>query len=219
MRNTIKTTKIQNSNLLRYYYKEIYRKEDYSESDTIRTDKTIGYLKDCGFSVTEIIQEIGRWSKACITIDDLSGILWSNSLIKRGAFYLHRELRIVSKAPEYDYESDTLKTYPFFCEMKIRYTADDVLNYFYSRIPSLNCQFVDKKTDRKTVAFLMNKYSNIDYIEPLDIILCSIDYCTKNNPDSYKLIDITCDNLNIIKQLQSDMVELESKDLRKITWR
>lgn len=219
MRNTIKTTKIQNSNLIQYYYKEIYRKEDYSESDTIRTDKTIGYLKDCGFSVTEIIQEIGRWSKACITIDDLSGILWSNSLIKRGAFYLHRELRIVSKAPEYDYESDTLKTYQFFCEMKIRYTVDDVLNYFYSRIPSLNCQFVDKKTDRKTVAFLMNKYSNIDYIEPLDIILCSIDYCTKNNPDSYKLIDITCDNLNIIKQLQSDMVELESKDLRKITWR
>lgn len=219
MTNTIKTTKIQNSNLIQYYYKEIYRKEDYSKSDTIRTDKTIGYLKDCGFSVTEIIQEIGRWSKACITIDDLSGTLWNNSLIKRGAFYLHRELRIVSKAPEYDYESDTLKTYQFFCEMKIRYTVDDVLNYFYSRIPSLNCQFVDKKTDRKTVAFLMNKYSNIDYIEPLDIILCSIDYCTKNNPDSYKLIDITCDNLNIIKQLQSDMVELESKDLRKITWR
>lgn len=219
MTNTIKTTKIQNSNLIQYYYKEIYRKEDYSKSDTIRTDKTIGYLKDCGFSVTEIIQEIGRWSKACITIDDLSGILWNNSLIKRGAFYLHRELRVVSKAPEYDYESDTLKIYPFFCEMKIRYTVDDVLNYFYSRIPSLNCQFVDKKTDRKTVAFLMNKYSNIDYIEPLDIILCSIDYCTKNNPDSYKLIDITCDNLNIIKQLQSDMVELESKDLRKITWR
>ena len=219
MTNTIKTTKIQNSNLIQYYYKEIYKKEDYSKSDTIRTDKTIGYLKDCGFSVTEIIQEIGRWSKACITIDDLSGTLWNNSLIKRGAFYLHRELRIVSKAPEYDYENDTLKTYQFFCEMKIRYTVDDVLNYFYSRIPSLNCQFVDKKTDRKTVAFLMNKYSNIDYIEPLDIILCSIDYCTKNNPDSYKLIDITCDNLNIIKQLQSDMVELESKDLRKITWR
>ena len=211
--------KIQNESLIQYYYNEIYTKDNVFDSDVIRSDKTISYLKDCRFSSLEIIQELDRQKASKVTIDTLTKTLWDNSLIKPGAFYLHRELRIVSKAPEYDYQNDSIVTYPFYCEMKIRYTVEDLLNYFYSRISPLNAQFVDKKTDKKTVAFLMKKYGNIDFVEPLDVILCSIDYHTKENPDCYKLIDVTCDNLNIIKQLQSDMVELESKDLRKITWR
>lgn len=210
---------IRNESLIKYYYGEIYTKDDVFDSDIIRSDKTINYLKDCGFSSLEIIQELERQKEPSITIDTLTKGLWNNSLIKPGAFYLHHELRIVSKAPEYDYQNNTILTYPFYCEMKIRYTTDDLLNYFYSRISPLNTQFVDKKTDRKTVTFLMRKYGNIDFVEPLDVILCSIDYHTKNDLDCYKLIDVTCDNLNIIKQLQNDMVELESKDLRKITWR
>lgn len=212
-------SEIQNESLIKYYYGEVYIGDDIYDTDIIRSDKTISYLKDCGFSSLEIIQELGRQKGPSITADTLTKTLWEGSLIKRGAFYLHHELRIVSKAPEYDFHNNRVSTYPFYCEIKIRYTTEDLLNYFYSRISPLNTRFVDRKTDRKTVAFLMKKYDNIDYIEPLDIILCSIDYHTKSNPDCYKLIDITCDNLNIIKQLQDDMVELESKDLRKITWR
>ena len=103
--------------------------------------------------------------------------------------------------------------------MKIRYTRQNLLDYFYNRLKSINRQLVDRKTDLKAIDFLMNKYSSLDYIEPLDVILCSIDNHLEQRDDTYRLIDITKTNLNIINQLMNEMMELESKDLRKIVWR
>lgn len=209
---------LQNSSLLDFYYGDIYC-GPYIDEDVSRTDKTISYLKDCGFSDLEITKELSRHKEARITGDNLNDILWKNSLIKKGAFYLHRELRIVSQAPIFDLPTNTLKTFPFYCEMKIRYTVGDVLDYFYSKLSQLSLNLIDRKSDTKIVTFLMSKYSQVDYVEPLDIILCSIDFYTKEHPDCYKLIDVVNDNYEVIRTLQAHMVELDSINKRQNTWR
>lgn len=217
LENLIKTLK--NKEFLMYYYGNIYNNNDYTENNVFRTSKTIDYLQDCGFNYLEIIRELSLHKEKEINGQNLNDNLWKNSLIKRNAFYLHKELRLVSKAPEFNFLEDTIKSYSFYCEMKIRYTTSDVLQYFESCLTPFNRQFLDKKTDTKTVQFLIKKYSKIDYVEPLDIILCSIDHYTKENPDCTKLIEITSDNLDVVKHLQENMLELEAKDLRRITWR
>lgn len=205
--------------LASYYYDVIVSKIEHSSNDYIRTKKTIEYLFDNDFDIPDIIAELKKHRSNIIRGEDLSDSLWKDSLIKRGAFYLHRELRIVSPPPVFNLQKNIEITYPYFCEMKIRYTRQNLLDYFYNRLKSINRQLVDKKTDLKAIDFLMNKYSSLDYIEPLDVILCSIDNHLEQRDDTYRLIDITKTNLNIINQLMNEMMELESKDLRKIVWR
>jgi hypothetical protein len=183
------------------------------------TSLTIDYLYDCGFSFLEILQEMYRHKKVAILPKDLCNVLWNKSLIKRDAFYLHNQLRIVSKAPYYDFLSDKEIVPKFYCEMKIRYTVDDVLNYFYSKLPALSKQLVDRKADAGAVTYFINKFNNIDWVEPLDIILCSIDNQLKEDSQCYRILDVCQNNRDIIEQLQGEMRELESKDFRKVVYR
>lgn len=215
----IGSLKLNNKALLKYYYLEILKLDDIQDAEIEATDKTIDYLYDCSFSTVEILSELTRQNNRSVNQTNLTNNLWKNSLIKRNAYYLHHELRISSPSPVYDFENDCIKTYPFYLEMKIRYTIDDVLNYFYSKMNSLSLQLIDKKTDKKTVIFLMNKYDNIDYIEPLDIILYTIDKKFEEDPNCYKLIDTTNGARKHIENLQNTMMELEFKDLRKIVAR
>jgi hypothetical protein len=204
--------------LLDAYYNDKV-KTKYSDKDKEMTSLTIDYLYDCGFSFLEILQEMYRHKKVAILPKDLCNVLWNKSLIKRDAFYLHNQLRIVSKAPYYDFLSDKEIVPKFYCEMKIRYTVDDVLNYFYSKLPALSKQLVDRKADAGAVTYFINKFNNIDWVEPLDIILCSIDNQLKEDSQCYRILDVCQNNRDIIEQLQGEMRELESKDFRKVVYR
>ena len=217
MQNTWKSLE-RNKPLLRYYYKEILGSRVPAE-DVERTNKTIEYLRDCGFRVVEILRELSRQNVAAVTIDTLHDDMWKNSLIKRKAFYLHNELTIISPPPIYDFESDTIKTCDYYYEIKIRYTADDVLKYFYKQVDSISLKFVEKAASLGTIKHMMKIYSNIDYVEPLDIILCCIDRHMKKNPDCYNLIDVKAEARDVVEELQSHMLQLDAKNLREITWR
>jgi hypothetical protein len=204
--------------LLDAYYNDKL-KNKYGNQNREMTSLTIDYLFDCGFSFIEIIQELYRHEEKDILPKNLKSILWNKSLIKRDAFYLHNEVRITSEAPYYDFLKDKEIVPKFYCEMKIRYTVEDLLNYFYSKLSPLSRQLVDKKADIGAVNYFMNKFSNIDWVEPLDIILCSIDYKLKENSEHYRIIDVCQNNKEIIEQLQSEMRELEAKDFRKAVYR
>lgn len=208
-----------NSMYLRYYYGSILNRRECSDEDILTTSRTIDYLKDCGFNIIEILAELSRHTESAITGDILTDNLWKGSLVKKRAFYLHRELRLISPPPIYDFKTDTLITSKFYCEMKIRYTTNDVLQYFYNRIGKTNRQLVEERADRRAIDYMMKLYKNIDYVEPLDIILTSIDRYLAKNPDCHKLIETTDDNIEIIKELQRDMLQLEAQDLRQIIWR
>ena len=103
--------------------------------------------------------------------------------------------------------------------MKIRFTEDDVLDFFYSRLNFINKTLADREYDRRALRSLLKKYSVFDYVEPLDIILCSIVNHIKQVEDCYRLIDITQTNKQVIETLLSDMLALNMKDERKMVAR
>ena len=200
--------------LANFYYSMINKNVD--DVKFLETANTIDYLLDNGLTSIEIINELKRHNSDSIIYSNLSDILWKNSLIKKGAFYLHRELRLESPAPQYNPITNLVIEQPFYCEMKIRYYEKDVVNYFVSKLSGNAKQLEDIKTDLGAVRYLMSKYSKIDYVEPLDIILCSIDNHLEQEPNCYRLIDVSNTNQTTIDMLVNDMLTLESQDDRKM---
>lgn len=203
--------------LANFYYSYIGKKAE--KDNFLITANTIDYLLDNKLSCVEIIKELKKYRSNKIDYNMLSEKLWANSLIKKGAFYLHRELRLESPRPKFDIKTGTVIEYPFYCEMKIQYSEKDVVDYFRSKLSSTCRQLEDIKTDIGAVKYLMAKYSKIDYVEPLDIILCSIDNHLEQETNCYRLIDISNTNQTTIDMLVGDMLLLESQDNRKMVWR
>ena len=207
--------------LLKYYYGSVkgIKDIDLKDQDVLATANTLDYLFDCGFTTVEITKELGRHRSERIEYNDLSDELWNDSLIKKGAFYLHSSIRLMSGAPVYDFETNKTIEYPYYCEMRIRFTEDDVLDYFCSRLSFLSKALEDREYDRRALKGLLLKYSVFDYVEPLDVILCSIDNHLKQHNDCYRLIDVTNTNQEVIKTLLNDMITLNMTDSRKLVSR
>ena len=183
------------------------------------TKNTCEYLLDCGFSALEIINILNGLGFGALSYDVLPDRLWQGSLIKRGAFYLHRELRIESKVPEFDIKTCRVLEYPYYCEMKIKYTVEDTLKYFRSKMKPPNIALTSDEYDKNAIMQLFKQYSKLDYVEPLDVILCSIDNHLTLDPHCTRLIDITKTNREVIASLISDMKSLEAQDRRKMVMR
>lgn len=187
--------------------------------DITTTANTFDYLLDSGFSAIEVIKEANRHKGKAITYDDLSESLWEGSLIKKGAFYLHRELRLESPRPVFDIKAEEVIQYPFYVEMKIRYTEDDVLDYFLKKMkPTLRASN-DPCWDRRVLREYLKRFSKLDFAEALDVILCSIDRYMKENPDCYNLRDISVASGEVIEELSADLQELQMADRRKMVHR
>lgn len=207
--------------LIQYYYGSVRSEKsvDYAAENVIITGNTIDYLFDCGLSTVEIAKELSKHKEISVDYDSLSPSLWDGSLIKKGAFYLHNAIRLSSPAPVYDFVKNETIEYPYYCEMKIRFTEDDVLDFFYSKLSFVNKTLADREYDRRALRSLLKKYSVFDYVEPLDVILCSIANHAKQVKDFYRLIDITQTNKQVIETLLNDMLELNMRDERKMVAR
>ena len=207
------------SALAKLYYHRIGEESIGGAKGFQITKNTCEYLLDCGFSALEIINILNGLSFGALSYDVLPDRLWQGSLIKRGAFYLHRELRIESQAPEFDIRTGRVLEYPYYCEMKIKYTVEDTLKYFRSRMKQSNIVLSSDEYDKNAIKQLFKQYSKLDYVEPLDVILCSIDNHLTLDPDCARLIDITKTNREVIATLISDMKTLEAQDRRKMVMR
>ena len=223
IQNTIPTSKV--TGILVYFFNDIctyYKDKDHDVSDWgwNVTQKTVEYLFMCGFNNSEICQELSRHKdKSCVMYDNLSPTLWKDSLLKKHAFYLHRELIVVSPAPYFDYIKNIEIVPKFYYMPKIRYTAEDVVDYFYRKLSATSLLMTEYKTDIKTVYYLIRKFDKLDYVQPIDLILYAIDEQVKQEPDTYKLIDITKNALALGKQMQSEIMELRSQNKARNVWR
>lgn len=200
-----------------YYYSVLYKKE-YTKENYNRTRATVQYLIDSGFSLSEIFNEFRFHASNEIKGSELKTV-YKDSLVKKGAFYLHKELRIEPPAPTFDIESGREIIHPYYLEIRPRYTKEDVLNYFLNNLNMINRKAIDINGTYVYIQYLMDRYKNIDYVEPLDVILCSIDNHLKQHGSCNRLIDVTQDNLEVIEQLVKDMMELEAQNKRRIIWR
>lgn len=145
----------------------------HSTDKTYITQYTIDYLYDNLFSDYNIIEILSTLKKESIKYSDLPNSLWKDSLLKRDTYYFHSKLQILSKPPKLSIDSIiTPKEIKFFKEMKISFTKDDLLDFFYSKSNSLIIK--DYSRDIGAIEYLLKRYSN-QLMEPVDICLYLIE--------------------------------------------
>lgn len=205
--------------IAKFYFNRCGHDVSSNSPEFLKTANTIDYLIDSGFSSLDIIKETNKHNGEVIEYDNLSEILWKDSLIKKGAFYLHKELRLESPRPIYNPKTGDVTEFPYYLEMKIRYTEDDVLDYFVKKLKSSLVTSNDRHWDRRVLREIFKRFSSLDYVEALDVILCSIDRYLENNPDCYNLRDISVVTGEIVEELTADLQQMQMLDQRKLVSR
>lgn len=144
----------------------------YSTEKSYITQYTIDYLYDNNYNEGDIINILSKIKKESIKYKDLPSKLW-NSLIERDTYYFHPELQILSKPPMLSISSDiVIKPVKFFKEIKISYTKQNVLNYFYRKANSKIIK--DMNRDLGSLDYLLSRYKH-QLMNSLDVILYLID--------------------------------------------
>lgn len=144
----------------------------YSTEKSYITQYTIDYLYDNNYNEGDIINILSKIKKESIKYKDLPSKLW-NGLIERDTYYFHPELQILSKPPILSISSDiVIKPIKFFKEIKISYTKQNVLNYFYYKANSKIIK--DMNRDLGSLDYLLSRYKH-QLMNSLDVILYLID--------------------------------------------
>ena len=192
----------------------------YPEDETLIkiTENTINYLIDCKISQNDIVKVIeGSQKKEYLPPNNLPDFLWKDSLIEKDKFYYHKELQLVSKAPELDLKTWKIITYPFYKEMKIKFTYKDLLSYCcqkgYEYTP------IDEKHDIAPLKYLLEKYKAIKHINALDLILFMIDIFFNNEKYVNNLMLMQKYDNESIKLLESFKAEARLKNTDQIVYR
>ena len=109
----------------------------------------------------------------------------ADSIINGDKLYRHCELQIHSIPGGFDPETCTIIKRPYYLEMKSRYTMNNLLDYYYTKlvVPML---FRDEKRDIGAFKHLFSSFKS-PLIDSVDFILFVIDYVSSyeykvNNP-------------------------------------
>lgn len=146
----------------------------YDESNRLKTKAIIMHLIDNGFTEKEIASIINSCKiKDYMTPQDLPDNLWEDSLLKRDTFYYSSALQLVSAPPRWNPEKMTYSSEPFYLEMKIKFTIEDLVNHYYKEL-DIDTNFRDYSKDKGALQYLLNKYK-IDNVESIDVILMLIE--------------------------------------------
>lgn len=185
-----------------------------NEKDVKNLNGCVLYLKDNNFSDREIFNILNDSKNINIKASELPSKYWEGSLLKPNTFYYHDKLRIMSKAPKWDPETLKEITYPYFLEMKIMFTMDDLIEYFYQKT-LIPVELRNRKNEEASFKYLLDKYK-IMKAEPIDFILFLID-SVQEEDSIYKVFDLQKyepDVFKMFEKLNSD------KTIKKeIVWR
>ena len=112
-----------------------------------------------------------------LSTDDL---IYEDSLIETSddTVYFHNELQIHSKPGSFNPITCEIIKQPFYLEMKYRYTMEQLLDYYYSKL-CVPIHFREKKRDTGAFNHIINSYK-FDTINTVDFILFVIDYVSVN---------------------------------------
>lgn len=116
---------------------------------------------------------------------DIDNYEHTDSIIDGDKLYRHHELQIHSLPGGFDPETCTVIKRPYYLEMKSRYTMNNLLDYYYTKlvVPML---FRDEKRDIGAFKHLFSSFKS-PLIDSVDFILFVIDYVSSyeykvNNP-------------------------------------
>lgn len=149
-----------------------------SEDDYERTLRTIDYMKDAGVNPSGIVAAMTACSKKKVILREyLPDELWNDSLIERGKFYYHHILQL---RPEQFFNPLTGKeeSKAFYLENLIRFTMNDLINYFMRQL-GIDYELRDEKKYASQFNHLLK--TSYSFIEPLDFVLALIDRAAAKN--------------------------------------
>lgn len=204
------------NNLYTDYFYNFLLGEHPSDEAFIKTKNIFDYLEDSNLTESEILATINKLpTNEVITIDDLPDDLWNDSLLKRGTFYFHKELQITSPPPTWD------ESFPFYLEMKIKYTEEDILEYFIKKA-KIYKDWVNEAKEIGSIKFLLKEYKKFSFVEPIDFLLHLIDYCIADT-NSYEqltsIYDIRDKEIEFAKLFEVDIQNARFSKKDRIIWR
>lgn len=115
--------------VLGYLLTPTYTKDDYD-----RLSLMIDYLKEAGVSDEMLINMILN-DYVPLSYKELPDFLWNDSLLKKNRYYHHHALQLTSKQPTFDPITFTFKESLSYFEMRICFTAEDILAYYHLKFP------------------------------------------------------------------------------------
>ena len=190
------------------------------EKDWKKTLLTTWYLYVNQFTDQKIRQELKKHNTIQVSPEDLSPDLWALSLTVKGHFYFHRVLQLVSPAPSFSLDKG--ETVPeFWCVPKIQFSKDDLIQYFFVNLPKQEAALYLGHNDHKTIEYLINRFQySFPDLEPLDVLLCSIDEMIRNENRQNKkgLISVTDYLGNTIETLRNTYQEAKARGYDKPRW-
>jgi len=203
--------------LINLYYDQVCGSLPDEDWKVNQTKKTIEFLVDCGFGYSELFKLFGQLEKDVLRPEDLPDSLWDYSLIKRGRFYYHSELRITSKPPTFDPRTGKEVKEPFFVEIKIRYTLDNLVDYY---IKAIKPPIIDEKKIKAGLDYLLKYYSkSIKIVTPLDFVLALIDTAKYNHTKIINVFDIQKNEVEVFNSLSKMVAEAKFAGKDVIVWR
>lgn len=182
-----------------------------SEKDLKNLNGCVAYLRDNNFSDKEIFNILNESKNINMKASDIPEKYWSGSLLSPNTFYYHDLLRITSKAPKWDPETLQEITYPFFLEMRIMFTMNDLINYYYKKT-LIPVELRNRKNDEASFKYLLEKYK-VMKVEPIDFVLFLIDKVSEDDVitkvfdlqkyehDVYKMFEKIINNNSIKKEI------------------
>lgn len=129
--------------------------------------KTINYLIDNNYDKAFILSYLLEYGPV------ISETLWHDTLLKPNTFYYHEQLTIMP-GPSIWNPNMKEQSHRFYLEMKIKYTIDDLLNYYYTEL-LIPVELRDRSKDKGAFEHMLKKYTKFK-CEPIDFILYLIDY-------------------------------------------
>jgi hypothetical protein len=190
------------------------------EDDTnkIKSQKIIDYLIDAGIKTGDIYTFIENAPASdCLNAEMLPEWLWEDSLLKKDRFYLHPELHIISQPPTWSPCKREIN-YPFYLEMKIKFTPMDIINYFYNKV-GISKLGMDEKRDIAAVKYLKDKFWKFPQGNDIDLILYCIDYAADQEDKVKTLIEVGKYELEVYESYTARIAEAKLLNAYQIVWR
>ena len=203
-----------------------------SENDYKQLNATVSYLKDNGKTNKEIFKilmdsntnlpedcEMSAIERAIVRQTELPDYLWEDSLLQKDTYYYNNRLHICSNPPTWNPKTFQEECEPFYMEMMIRFTMEDLLNMYYAecRVP---LGLRERTRDIGALKHLLGKYNNLK-APSLDYVMYMIDLASKDTETEFLANPFELENYSkqAFMELEGMVEEATLNNSNKITWR
>ena len=199
------------------YFYENYVGSFTSEKDYASTVAMIQHYLDSGLreSLLDIYEACAR--DKMLSAKNIPSHLWKrNNLVVPGVFYLHPALKLVNPPPMYDAFTDTTVDTPYYCEIKERFTIQDVERYAIEMMQER--LIYDREKNAGAIQYLLKRYWKIQKtgLQSLDIVLFLIDEAKGQRKE---LVNLTDNEDAVYQQLTAYNKKLLEIGMHNIVWR